>query len=192
MIILTLLTIAALTLVVVYLLTYLNTRQYILKRDQAGHYPYCLVLGAGLEKDGRPTDILMDRVCTAVELFKSQQVKQLIMSGTCRESYDEPGAMQAAATERGVPASAIRLDPRGFSTLDSCLNFKKVFGGELVIVTQAFHLPRAIFLARKLGLPAFGVAASIYHFSWYKQVYWQTREILAMPYNLVKFMFIPR
>ena len=192
MIILTLLTLAALTLVVVYLLIYLNTRQYILKRDQAGHYPYCLVLGAGLEKDGRPTDILMDRVCTAVELFKSQQVKQLIMSGTCRESYDEPGAMQAAATERGVPASAMRLDPQGISTLDSCLNFKKVFGGELVIVTQAFHLPRAIFLARRLDLPAFGVAACIYHFSWYKQTYWQAREILAIPYNLLKYMFVSK
>jgi SanA protein len=134
----------------------------------------------------------MDRVSTAVELFRSAQVEQLIMSGARREGYDEPGAMQAAAIAQGVPESAVLLDPLGISTLDSCLNFKENFGGEVVIVTQDFHLPRAIFLARKLGLPASGVAAHIYRFSWYKQAYWRAREILAMPYNIVKYFLVSK
>ena len=185
-------TIAILTLCVIYIYTYLKTRQYILHGNQTGHYPYGMVLGAGLEKDGRPTDILMDRVCAAVDLFKGKQVEQLIMSGARREAYDEPGAMRKAALVLGMPESAILLDPRGISTLDSCLNFQKTFGGEVLIVTQAFHLPRAVFLARKLGFPACGVAAHIYRFAWYKQAYWQAREILAMPYNLIKYRLIPK
>ena len=190
MIILTLSAAASLILMVIYALIYLDTRQYILDKGQLEHYRYCMVLGAGLEKDGRPTDILMDRVSTAVELYKSKKVGQLVMSGAHRRAYDEPGAMQAAAIARGIPDSVIVLDSKGISTLDSCLNFKNAFEGEVLIVTQAFHLPRAVFLARKLGLSAFGAPACIYRFSWYKQAYWQAREILALPYNILKYMFI--
>ena len=188
----TLLAGTALILIIGYALIHQNTKQFIMDENPSGHYSYCLVLGAGLEKDGRPTDILMDRVSTAVELFKSAQVEQLIMSGARRVGYDEPGAMQAAAIALGIPESAVLLDPLGISTLDSCLNFKENFGGEVLIVTQAFHLPRAIFLARKLGLSAFGVTACIYRFSWYKQVHWQAREILAMPYNVLKYLLISK
>jgi SanA protein len=182
----TLFIVVALILITIYVFIYLNARQYILRGKITGHYSNCLVLGAGLEKDSLPTDILTDRVCAAAKLYKNGQVDQLIMSGARRDAYDEPGAMRTAALALGLPKSAILLDFEGISTLDSCLNFKDTYGSELVIVTQAFHLPRAVFLARKLGLPAYGIAAHIYRFSWDKQAYWQTREILAMPYNLVK------
>ena len=159
----------------------------MLDKSRLGHHKYCLVLGAGLEKDGRPTDILMDRVSTAVGLFESKQVDILIMSGTRRRGYDEPGAMQAAAITQGVPDSAILLDPQGISTINSCINYKKKFSREsLVIITQPFHLPRSILLARKLSLDAYGTAAVIYHFSWNKRAFWYVREFFALPYNFIK------
>ena len=172
---------------IVYLVVYLNTKQFVLNKSQLEHQKYCLVLGAGLEKDGRPTDILMDRVSTAVGLFESKQVDLLIMSGTRRRGYDEPGAMQAAAITQGVPDSAILLDPQGISTINSCINYKLKFSREsLVIITQPFHLPRSILLARKLSLDAYGIAAVIYHFSWYKRAFWYVREFFALPYNFIK------
>jgi vancomycin permeability regulator SanA len=172
---------------IIYLLVYLNTKQFRLNINQLGHYRYCLVLGAGLEKDGKPSDILMDRVSTAVCLFNNKQVDLLIMSGTRRRGYDEPGAMQAAAIAQGVPDSAILLDPQGISTLDSYVNFKQKFAHKsLVVITQPFHLPRSILLARKLGLDVYGTAAGIYHFSWYKRAFWYIREFFALPYNFVK------
>jgi len=172
---------------IVYLLVYLNTKQFVLNKNRLKQYKYCLVLGAGLEKDGKPSDILMDRVSTAVCLFNNKQVDLLIMSGTRRRGYDEPGAMQAAAIAQGVPDSAILLDPQGISTLNSCVNYRQKFSREsLVIITQPFHLPRSILLARKLGLNAYGIAAGIYHFSWYKRAFWYIREFFALPYNFIK------
>ncbi|MDK2979950.1 MAG: hypothetical protein PWQ55_297 [Chloroflexota bacterium] len=179
--------IACLVLLVIYAWVMHQTRRFILPPAPNQHFEYCLVLGAGLERDGRATDILMDRVCTAVDLYKQGKADRLIMSGACRPGYDEPGAMRTAALAQAVPDSAIILDNQGISTLDSCLNFQKQYGGEVLIVSQTFHLPRAVFLARRLGLPAYGLAAHFYHFKWYKRTFWRIREILALPYNFIKF-----
>jgi SanA protein len=173
----------------IFLLVWLLTKSSILPMEKALHYHYCLVLGAGLEKDGQPSDILKDRVATAQKLYKNKKVDRLIMSGTCRRAYDEPAAMQTTAVAQGIPQADILLDPAGISTLDSCINFLRDHKDETpLIVTQRFHLPRAILLARMLRVDAYGVAACIYRFSWYKRAYWYLRELFALPYNFFKLL----
>jgi SanA protein len=172
-----------------YLFLFLKNKKYILNADQIDHFKYALVLGAGLEKDCRPSDILMDRIATAVQLYRSQKVDFLIMSGAAKRNKDEVKAMTAAARAQGIPDSAILQDGDGYSTFESCLHVIREYSPiRLLIVTQRFHLTRAITMQRWLGVEAFGCPARIYHFTFYKTAYWYLREIAAMPYNILKFL----
>ena len=147
-----------------------------------------MVLGAGLEKNGKPSDILMDRILTGVNLYKEGKVEYLIMSGSFRKNYDEPDSMRGAAIDMGLPEQAILLDRDGFSTLDSCITIKEKFSPEqILIVSQFFHLPRAIMLQTFLGIKAIGIQARTYHFSLHKKVYWYLRELFSIPFNLLKY-----
>ena len=162
----------------------------ILPMDELPDFTFAIVLGAGLEKDGNPTDILSDRVVSAVSLIKSGKVKKMILSGSKRmHDYDETAAMQNLAVQTGVRQNQIEIDNEGNSTFESMTNFKHNFpGNKVVIVTQNFHLPRAIWIARSLGVNAFGFAAQIYHFSWVKILYWGVREFFALPFNVLKLL----
>lgn len=123
--------------------------------------PVALVLGAGLRFDGRPSDVLQQRVETAVNLYRTGKVRKLIMSGdNSLAEYDEVSAMKQAATALGVPGNDVLLDYAGFRTLDSCVRVRKVFRqSEVIVVSQGFHLPRAIHLCRWAGVDASGVEA---------------------------------
>jgi vancomycin permeability regulator SanA len=178
-----------LLLVMLYTVIWLQSRHYIRSLDEVEPAEYVLVLGAGLEINGAPTDILKDRVEKSVILYKANIVKSLIMSGSNFRGKDEPGAMQSMAIALGVPQSAILVDRQGISTIHSCINLKNRFDPEnVIIVTQYFHLPRAIFLQRMLGIQAIGIPADIYKFSLYKKGYWLFREFFALPYNLIKYI----
>lgn len=173
----------------VHLLLVLSAKKYIIDLKEVDHFHFALVLGAGLEKDNNPTDILMDRVQAAVFLYQNHKVDYLIMSGAARRGKDETAAMAAAAVACGVPQSAILQDQLGYSTFESCRNFlRNQSPADVIIVSQAFHLPRAILLQRWLGIPAFGYAARVYHFSPYKTAYWTLREAFALPFNLMKYL----
>ena len=177
-------------LLLTYAIILLVYRKHILTFNHAPKAEYALVLGAGLEKNGKPSDILMDRIVTSVNLYKAGKAHYLVMSGSYRKNYDEPGAMQSAALELGVPSSAILLDRSGISTFNSCMTIKEKYNPEVVlIVSQQFHLPRSIMLQMLLGIKAFGIPAENYQFSFYKNAFWYFREILAMPYNFIKFAF---
>jgi SanA protein len=172
-----------------YLVLLIQSKRYILNIQDIDHFKYALVLGAGLEKDNRPSDILMDRVLAAVQLYQNHKVDYLIMSGAARKGKDETTAMTATAMAHGVPPSAILQDNQGFSTFESCRNvLRDRAPANLLIVSQAFHLPRAITLQRWLGIPTYGYAARIYHFSIYKIAIWALREACAMPFNLLKYL----
>lgn len=120
-----------------------------------------LVLGAGVKPDGRMSDMLADRVQVAIALYRCG-APELLLSGDGRTGYDEPAAMRRAVLQAGIPEEAIRLDRRGVSTSASIRRAKTVFGAEsLVIVTQEYHLYRALFLAENAGLDAVGVSASL-------------------------------
>jgi len=141
--------------------------------------PVALVLGAGLWRDGTPTPALYDRVATAVDLYKAGKVKKLLMSGDNRfANYNEPAAMKTLAERLGVPVEDIVLDYAGRRTYDSCYRARAIFGvQQAIVVSQRFHLDRALFLCDALGVQATGVVADRREYATYR--WWEMREVLA-------------
>jgi SanA protein len=139
-----------------------------------------IIFGAGLRRDGTPTAMLRDRVLTGAELYFSGKVDKLLMSGDNRfVDYNEPEAMRQFALSVGVPAEAIVLDYAGRRTYDTCYRAKAIFGVEsALLVTQGFHLPRALFLCNMLGMDTLGVEAI--HCYWNGSPFvWDVREQFA-------------
>ena len=150
-----------------------------------------LVLGAGVREDGSLSPMLADRVNTAVSLYESGVSSRLLMSGDHgNENYDEVTPMKEAAVAAGVPSEAVFLDPAGYSTYDSLYRAKEVFGAEkIVIVTQEYHLYRALYIADALGLTAVGVAAPAKNDL--GQLYRDLREWVARAKDFVYVMMRP-
>jgi len=123
--------------------------------------PVAIVFGAGVYPDGRLSPILADRVATAAELYRIGKVDKLLMTGDNRfVDYNEPGYMRAYALQLGVPSEDIVLDYAGRRTYDSCYRARHIFGVDAaILVTQAYHLDRALFTADGLGIDAVGVPA---------------------------------
>ena len=143
--------------------------------------PAAVVFGAGLTRTGEPTAILKDRVETAAKLYFEGKVQKLLMSGDNRTlDHNEPEAMRQYAIRLGVPSSAIVLDYAGRRTYDTCYRAKAIFGlDSALLVTQGFHLPRALFLCNALGLQAAGVEANNHRY-WPPLLFiWNVREQLA-------------
>ncbi|MEE1753382.1 SanA/YdcF family protein [Streptomyces sp. SP18CS02] len=137
-----------------------------------------VVFGAGLWK-GRPTPYLAHRLDTAAALYRDGKVKVVLVTGdNSRVEYDEPDAMRTYLTARGVPDGRIVSDHAGFDTWDSCARAKRIFGVErAVLVTQGFHIRRAVALCRAAGIDSYGVGVEEPHDSvWY---YGGTRELFA-------------
>lgn len=140
-----------------------------------------LVLGARVFPDGRLSSMLRDRVDRAVALYKAGKVDKILMSGdNSSAEYNEPGAMMARAIALGVPAADVQPDYGGRRTYDSCYRARAIFGvEEVIIVTQQFHLPRAIFLCESLGINATGVVADQRLYSQRAVAWSELREVPA-------------
>jgi SanA protein len=140
-----------------------------------------IVFGAEVKRDGTPSVVLRDRIETAVVLYKSGKVEKLLMSGDNRfVDYNEPESMRQYALTLGVPDSDIVLDYAGRRTYDTCYRAKEIFGVEsAVLVTQRFHLPRALFLCNAFGIDALGVESENYYYLRRLRLIWNTRELLA-------------
>jgi SanA protein len=140
-----------------------------------------IVFGAGLQRDGTPSPVLKDRVATAFRLYQAGKVEKLLMSGDNRfVYYNEPAAMQAYALELGVPEADIVLDFAGRRTYDTCYRAKEIFGLDTaILVTQKYHLPRALFTCRQLGINATGVKADLREYHPRSFLFWTIREIPA-------------
>jgi vancomycin permeability regulator SanA len=121
--------------------------------------PLALVLGAGLNPDATPNGFLAARLDLARRLYEHGKVKVLLVSGdNSRPDYDEPEAMLRYLVAHGVPAHRVVLDYAGFDTYDSCARANRIFGvRQLIVVTQSYHLDRAVTLCRHLGIDAAGV-----------------------------------
>ena len=121
-----------------------------------------LVLGCRVHEDGSPSLMLADRLEKGIELYESGASARLLMSGDHgRSEYDEVNTMKAFAVEQGVPSEAVFMDHAGFSTYDSIYRAKDVFQAEkIIVVSQEYHLSRALYIAERLGLDAYGVAAA--------------------------------
>jgi vancomycin permeability regulator SanA len=132
----------------------------LVRRNEAQRH-VALVLGAGLLANGTPSFVLRARVETASELYQRGLVVKLVMSGdNSTTSHDEVTAMKNYATTLGVKADDVVLDYAGFRTLDSCVRIRKVFGQDRIfVVSQRFHLARAVHLCRWAGVDTIGVIA---------------------------------
>lgn len=140
-----------------------------------------VVFGAGLLRDGSAGPVLRDRVETAVKLYQQQKVEKLLMSGDNRfVEYNEPEAMRAYAMKLGVPDEDIVLDYAGRRTYDTCYRAGSIFQvRSAVLVTQSFHMARALFLCNWFGVEATGVAADNAYFRKVSRLYWNVRELFA-------------
>ncbi|WP_446219501.1 SanA/YdcF family protein [Micromonospora sp. IBHARD004] len=121
--------------------------------------PVALVLGTKVGTDGTPSPFLAARLEIAQRLFDGGKVRAILVSGdNMNADYNEPDAMLRWLVDRGVPAQKVVLDHAGFDTYDSCARAKRIFGVQrATVVTQSFHLPRAVALCRSLGIDANGV-----------------------------------
>ena len=149
-----------------------------------------LILGAGV-KDDKPKPMLRDRLLTGIELYKSGAAKKIIMSGDRgRADYDEVNVMRAFALEQGVRAEDIFLDHAGFSTYDSVYRAKNIFGAEnIIIVSQKYHLYRALYISEKLDVKAAGVSANLNTYG--GQLKRDIREIIARDKDFFKCIVKP-
>jgi SanA protein len=148
--------------------------------DDAPHAQVALLLGAQVHDDGRPSAMLADRIAVAAELYRAGKVDRVLASGDHgRVGYDEVNTMRRELIAAGVPARDIFTDHAGFDTWDSSVRARKVFDvSSALVVTQRFHLARAVWLAQRAGLTASGVAADRQDYGRSQQRS-EVREVLA-------------
>ena len=157
----------------------------------SGGYDCIIILGCGVKDDGRPSDMLYDRIITGVELYKKGIAPRILMSGDHgRTDYDEVVTMKKYAVDMGVPEDAVFCDHAGFSTYESMVRANKVFGIEnAVVVTQSYHLYRALFDAESFGIDAYGVSADVRRYL--GQTNRNIREIIARNKDFLFCVFKP-
>ena len=150
-----------------------------------------IVLGCLVKSDGRPSDMLQDRLITAIGLYQSGAAPKLLMSGDHGTAeYDEVNTMKNFAVDSGVPSEDVFMDHAGFSTYETVYRAKEVFRAKKVlIVTQGYHLYRALYIAEKLGLEAYGVASDLHTYA--GQSKRDIREVLARAKDLLLCIFKP-
>ena len=138
-----------------------------------------IVLGCLVKDNGNPSDMLADRLERGIDLYKQGASSKIIMSGDHgTEGYDEVNAMKQVAVDAGVPSSDVFMDHAGFSTYESIYRAKEIFEADkIIIVTQEYHLYRALYIAEKLGIEAYGVNAD--YRTYWGQTKREIREILA-------------
>jgi len=170
-----------LALIVPRLITTVYSWSRIYTVETAPSERVAIVFGAGLTRGGMPTPILRDRVETAAQLYVAGKVGKLLMSGADQfGGRSEPEAMKQYAMTLGVPPEAIMLDDSGRRTYDTCYRARNIFGlNSAILVTQGFHLPRALFLCHALGLRAAGVEAANRRYWPVMLLIWNVREQIA-------------
>lgn len=148
---------------------------------------YVLVLGCGVKPDGTPSHMLYERLKQGAEVFKNGAGSLLISGDNSGESYNELAVMKSQSISNGVDEKDITVDDFGFSTYESLYNAKTKFDAKrIIIITQSYHMPRALYIARKLGLDAYGVNAWLPLYP--AQIIWSTREVLARNKDFLKCM----
>lgn len=162
-----------------------SSEKYILGMNNAGeNYDCVLVLGCAVWGD-TPSHMLEDRLLVGIELCKNGASEKLLVSGDHgTEDYDEVNVMKTFATDRGLASEDVFMDHAGFSTYESMYRARDIFKAKKVlIVTQEYHLYRAIFVARRLGLDAYGVTSDLRDYG--GQIFRDIREILARNKDLI-------
>lgn len=166
-------------------------RLHISSAQTVNSAPVAIVFGAGLSRDGTPSPVLRDRVATAADLYFAGKASKLLMSGDNRFlDYNEPGSMKEYAISLGVPEVDIVLDYAGRRTYDTCYRARAIFGVQnAILVTQRFHLPRALLLCNGMGISASGVSADRRAYSRGPYLYWNLRELPGIFVSYIELWF---
>lgn len=172
-----------------------SVRDQILAEDAAAvlqDVDCVVVLGCQVRSDGTPSHMLEDRLRRSVELYNNGTAPKLLMSGDHgTKYYDEVDTMKRYAVEAGVPSADVFMDHAGFSTYETVYRAKEVFGAQkIVIVTQRYHLYRAMYIAKAMGLEVYGVAADYRDYS--GQLARDVREVLARVKDFGMTVFWPK
>ncbi|MBO4327679.1 MAG: YdcF family protein [Clostridia bacterium] len=184
---------AGIAVLAINLYVMLKTRDRIVRPDDPAltgdnSFDAVIVLGCSVLPDGSPSHMLADRVDAGVNVFNSANVQLIVLSGDRSEFYDEVTVMLNRALAEGVPADAAVEDPEGFSTYESMLRAAKTFGFKrVIVVSQKYHLYRALYIADKLGMDAYGVGADPRSYS--NQFFREVREIAARVKDFFKCLF---
>lgn len=172
----------------VNLTVFFSTRDKIEPISAADGYEYALILGAKVHEGGVLSDMLRDRMDAGIALYRDGSVKKLLLSGDDSGKWGEVTFMKEYAMQNGVPEEDILTDGEGFSTYESLSRAKTVFGIEkLVIVTQKYHLYRALYIAEDMDIEASGCDAALHSYA--GQLYRELREILARAKDFVLCLF---
>jgi vancomycin permeability regulator SanA len=171
-----------------------SVKDRILSPDEAAQLnaDCVLILGAGVLENSRPSHMLEDRLLQGIDLYQAGTSDRLLMSGDHgRKDYDEVNIMKKFAMERGIPSQYIFMDHAGFSTYESMYRARDIFlVKKAVIVTQKYHLYRALYVAKKLGIEAYGVASDPRVYA--GQDYREIREIVARVKDFFTVIFKPK
>ena len=171
----------------------ISTNKQIIKENDytaLSNVDCIIILGAGIWED-KPSPMLEDRLLEGIKLYQNGVSDKIIMSGDHgRREYDEVNIMKNYAIEKGIPSENIFMDHAGFSTYESIYRAKDIFEAKkVVIVTQEYHLYRALYIANQLGLEAYGVGADSRQYV--GATYRELREILARDKDFIKCIFKP-
>lgn len=160
---------------------YQQSAPYVLPDTAHKVFPAGIVPGAGLNRDKTPSLALRDRLNAAIKFYEEKKISKILVSGDNRfVYYDEPSAMRNYLVETGVPDFDVVRDFAGQRTYDTCYRAKHIFGLDRVaIFTQTYHLWRAVYLCRSLGLDAYGIAIDESDYIPSRYRYWLFREVLA-------------
>jgi SanA protein len=170
-----------------------STKNYIyLNADNIPDSEAALVLGASVRSDGTLSSILEDRILRALELYNNKKVHVFLLSGDDRSShYEEVNSMKNYLYKQGIPAEDILLDPAGINTFNSIFRSHNLFLiNNVIIITQEYHLSRALFIARSFGQNAYGYAADLKTYD--KIQLYKFREFFARIKAFFEVYFIPR
>ena len=150
-----------------------------------------IILGAGVRDDGTPSHMLEDRLLRGLEVFGSGAANKILVSGDHgREEYDEVNTMKDFLVKRGVPSEDVFMDHAGFSTYETMYRAKEVFKADKVIViTQEYHLYRALYIAKAMGLDAYGVSSNLR--TYVRQEFFSFRETIARVKDFFTVLFRP-
>ena len=169
--------------------------KYILTADQAGELEdvdCIMVLGCGVRPDGTPSGMLSDRLDQGIRLYDEHVSDKLLMSGDHgKVNYDEVNLMKQFAIDRAVPSENIFMDHAGFSTYESMYRARDIFQvKKIVIVTQRYHMYRALYVAQSMGMEAYGVASDPRTYGGQRMR--DVRELLARPKDLIYTIVMPK
>lgn len=172
-----------------------STKSQIISVEQAAELAdvdCIIVLGCLVKADGTPSDMLQDRLLRGIALYSAGAAPKLLMSGDHGQAeYDEVNTMKDFAIAAGVPSEDVFMDHAGFSTYESIYRAKEIFGAnKVLIVTQEYHLYRALYIAEALGMEAYGVDADLRSYA--GQTKRDVREVLARIKDMGYALFKPQ